>query len=64
MIMSDHKHLQADDLTRTANDALRRFQERLHEVPAKDLPACAAALLDLAERQKPRKRGKNEPEEA
>ena len=52
--MPEHKHLEPDALRKAADEALRQFSIRLHEVPAKDLPACAEVLLKLADRHNPR----------
>lgn len=53
-------HLHPEKLTERAAEAVRQCTIRFHEIPAKDLPAVALTLLDLAERQKP-KRGKAKP---
>lgn len=55
------KHLESDTLRKGADEALRQFSIRLHEVPAKDLPACAEVLLKLAERNKPKSEQKAKP---
>lgn len=49
------KHLNADTLPERADEALRQCTIRFHEIPAKDLPAVALTLLDLADRLKPRR---------
>lgn len=59
--MSDLKQLEADTLRSHAHEALRQFSIRLHEVPAKDLPACAEVLLRLADRTKPKPETKAKP---
>jgi hypothetical protein len=59
--MPDLKHLEADTLRSGANEALRQFSIRLHEVPTKDLPACAEVLLRLADRTKPKPETKAKP---
>lgn len=46
------KNLAPEQLLTVADTALFEFSRRIHEVPAKDLPACAAVLLQLAERGK------------
>lgn len=46
------KYLEPETLRKGADEAVRQFAIRLHEVPAKDLPACAETLLRLAEPNK------------
>ena len=50
------KHLAPEFLQSLADDAVSECKRRLHEVPAKDLPAVAATLLSIAERNKASKK--------
>jgi hypothetical protein len=59
--MPELKHLEPEALRGAANEALRQFGIRFHEVPAKDLPACAEVLLRLADRNKPKPETKAKP---
>jgi len=54
------KHLTAEFLQSLADDAVSECKRRLHEVPAKDLPAVAATLLSIADRKNPKKPAKPE----
>ena len=55
------KYLEPETLRKGADEAVRQFAIRLHEVPAKDLPACAEVLLRLADRTKPKPEPKAKP---
>lgn len=59
--MPELKHLEFDALRKAADEALRQFSIRFHEVPAKDLPACAEVLLRLADRTKSKSEPKAKP---
>lgn len=59
--MPELKHLEPEALRKAADEALRQFGIRFHEVPAKDLPACAEVLLRLADRNKFKSEPKPKP---
>lgn len=59
--MPELKQLEAEALRKAADETLRQFSIRLHEVPAKDLPACAEVLLRLADRTKIKPETKAKP---
>jgi hypothetical protein len=58
--MDPLNHLTPEFLHSLANEAVSECKRRLHEVPAKDLPAVAATLLSIADRKASKKPAKTE----
>ena len=54
--MDPLNHLTPEFLQSLAHEAIGDCKRRLHEVPAKDLPAVAATLLSIADRNKASKK--------